>query len=1113
MPGKINRLISGALAILMVLLSAFGVMPMPAQAAVSDWVQVSATDSGVAGFQGIIYDGTQFVAVGIGSYGSSYIGTSVDGYAWTRASAPNGIFQSVAYGNGVHVAVGSAIAASTDGKTYNAVGTDLSNTVSYLYSIVYGKERFVAVGWGGAIVTSTDGIHWSVVSSGTSNHMYGVTFGNGQFVAVGDSGTVLTSADGLVWSVVENQNVGFSSTMISVTYGNGYYVAVGSMDADMGAILTSADGTHWAAVSTPDVLGFVTYGEGRFVAVGPLSSVILMSTDGLNWTTTNTWANPFKAVAAANNEIIAVTEDYSFIWISDAAFKGLSVNYSGGTKAVSPTTSLDTYDYNVSVTSADPSITLTTVFAPAPASVKMSVYDANNNKRIDSVSLASGEPSMPIPLENGYTRIELDTSQKGITHPKRTITVYRPAVDSMNADLAGLTVGSGALSPAFSPGRQNYTVTANQPLSSLSITPTAIVPNASISVNGKSVASGQTATVDLAPGTNLIPVTVTATDGTTQKTYVLSVSGKTNNASLAGLSVNPSLLMPDFATDVHAYTIALNHSDTNLSITPTLSNSQATLTLNGTASANQGTVMLQPPVGISVVPIVVTAEDGKTTETYSLIVNRAGPSNNAALSGLTVSGGNIVFSPETRSYSLDVANTVSSMDITAAAADSGASLSIAGTSQLSGSSRTVQLAFGSTVIPIRVVAADGLTERTYLLTVNRAPLSNHAKLEQLLVNQGTLTPGFSPDTAAYSLKVAHSLSSISLTPASAPGNSITVENVLYNGQSAGVPVQLSVGTNIIPVMITAADGITTNTYVVVVERAAPSGNALLNRIEASSGTLSREFTPENSIYNVNVPYDTTSLTVSPVTQDVGAAITSIGKMTGAEAAQPIPLDTGITVIPIVVTAQDQVHKQTYVLIVNREGQSLQVAPVLTADSNGNDTASAIVLTFTDNEAWRSSITAVKVGTTELASGDYSITAGKITIRAGVLGIGNHAITIAATGYMDAAVTQSIAAAGLPYRIDEPQVTVTGLSATVAAAIYPLQASTNVPVTIIFQLMDGTAPLQVVAVKTKIQDSQEAAAQFNLPAAKNYTVKVMIWDDLQHQVSQATQKTKAIIVTP
>lgn len=83
------------------------------------------------------------------------------------------------------------------------------------------------------------------------------------------------------------------------------------------------------------------------------------------------------------------------------------------------------------------------------------------------------------------------------------------------------------------------------------------------------------------------------------------------------------------------------------------------------------------------------------------------------------------------------------------------------------------------------------------------------------------------------------------------------------------------------------------------------------------------------------------------------------------------------------------------------------APTLSADVSANDTLSAIDLTFTEDAAWRAAITAVKDGVTTLSPADYTIHAGKITIRAGVLSEGSHTITITATNYDHAVVTQVV----------------------------------------------------------------------------------------------------------
>jgi hypothetical protein len=74
------------------------------------------------------------------------------------------------------------------------------------------------------------GTTWTLRNLG--NDLRGVAYGNGTFVAVGKGGTILTSPDGVNWTA---QTSGMRSWLSSVTYGNGLFVAVGLVDT----ILTS----------------------------------------------------------------------------------------------------------------------------------------------------------------------------------------------------------------------------------------------------------------------------------------------------------------------------------------------------------------------------------------------------------------------------------------------------------------------------------------------------------------------------------------------------------------------------------------------------------------------------------------------------------------------------------------------------------------------------------------------------------------------------------------------------------------------------------------------------------------------------------------------------------
>ena len=154
-------------------------------------------------------------------------------------------------------------------------------------------------------------------------------------------------------------------------------------------------------------------------------------------------------------------------------------------------------------------------------------------------------------------------------------------------------------------------------------------------------------------------------------------------------------------------------------MTATTSDANATyaVQLDGQVDAD-GTVALT--VGDNAVSVVVTAEDGETTRTYTVTVTRAAPplSGDAALRSLALSGVTLAFDPATTGYTAQVANDVTETTVTPAVNHDGATYAV----QLDGqvdADGTVPLSVGENVVAIVVTAEDGKTTRTY--TVDRHP--------------------------------------------------------------------------------------------------------------------------------------------------------------------------------------------------------------------------------------------------------------------------------------------------------------------------------------------------------------------------------------------------------
>ena len=89
------------------------------------------------------------------------------------------------------------------------------------------------------------------------------------------------------------------------------------------------------------------------------------------------------------------------------------------------------------------------------------------------------------------------------------------------------------------------------------------------------------------------------------------------DASFSTLSVTGATIDPAFSPSVTSYTATVPQSSSSVDVSATANDSNATFTINGSTNA---TVPLA--VGDNTITIVVTAEDGTTSQTYTVVVTR-----------------------------------------------------------------------------------------------------------------------------------------------------------------------------------------------------------------------------------------------------------------------------------------------------------------------------------------------------------------------------------------------------------------------------------------------------------------------------------------------------------
>ncbi len=394
---------------------------------------------------------------------------SSDAVLWTEVAVPTiGELASIAFGAGRFVAVGDqgTILSSVDGVTWSVHSLEFDQ----MFTVVkYCGSRFVAVGSGGSVAISTDGLKWVIVTSadGASAHsqtsgvdmaLSDVAFLNGQFVAVGDCGTVLRSTDGLSWSG-QSWTSGITTQIRSVTYGDGLYVGVG-LD---GTTIASTDAINWTS-HEPAAFNFlsdVVYAGGEFVAVAGTS--VLISPDGVNWTTV-----PVSSLSVA---LLGAFSDAERIYLY--GFNGILMTLPvKGASPVSPTqvtlalqignaemarhTGGRTF---IETLQAVPEIVQERTFLPVRAVVEAlggTVSWEDSERRVDivkgdrSIALWIGRSDavvdgVTVPIDVSNAEVKPFLSESGRTMlPLRFIVERLGATVDWNPDTQGIVITSGA---------------------------------------------------------------------------------------------------------------------------------------------------------------------------------------------------------------------------------------------------------------------------------------------------------------------------------------------------------------------------------------------------------------------------------------------------------------------------------------------------------------------------------------------------------------------------------------------------------------------------------------------------------------------------------------------
>ena len=234
------------------------------------------------------------------------------------------------------------------------------------------------------------------------------------------------------------------------------------------------------------------------------------TTGTISGTVSNTFTTQTDTVTAFNTSGFSSTIiTFTYQQVSSVA---TLVNLVPSVGVLNPTFLSTTNSYVDSVSNATKIITLTPT-----------ATDINSTITVNGKPVVSGTPSGEIPLAVGPNIVTtVITAQDGVTIDTYTVNVIR--APSSNANLIGLTVSQGTLSPAFNSGTIAYADTVSNSTTSMTATPTDADSTATITVNGMPTASGTASNaIPLAVGSNTITVIITAQDSVTTHTYTVIV--------------------------------------------------------------------------------------------------------------------------------------------------------------------------------------------------------------------------------------------------------------------------------------------------------------------------------------------------------------------------------------------------------------------------------------------------------------------------------------------------------------------------------------------------------------------------------------------------------------
>ncbi|WP_135552498.1 cadherin-like beta sandwich domain-containing protein [Paenibacillus cymbidii] len=245
--------------------------------------------------------------------------------------------------------------------------------------------------------------------------------------------------------------------------------------------------------------------------------------------------------------------------------------------------------------------------------------------KVNDAATPDGQASAPIDLQVGSNTVTVEVKSADLLNTKTyQVTIVRAGSD--NAQLQQLTIGGAEVewSSAFDANTNEYRIVVPNDATTLTVLAAAEHAQAKLHLDNEIVPGGVEQQVDLTQGKTSLSIEVEAQDGT-RNAYKIRIQRQQETPGtpprLTALELVGSQLDAEFSPYKRSYRTNATYAST-AAIAATADDPYAVIKVNGAEPGADGKFAANLAYGANLLKVNVESKDGKSSETYSIAIER-----------------------------------------------------------------------------------------------------------------------------------------------------------------------------------------------------------------------------------------------------------------------------------------------------------------------------------------------------------------------------------------------------------------------------------------------------------------------------------------------------------